>query len=285
VESGWNAVLQTLEGHSSPVSSVVFSHDSKLLASASDNRTVKIWDASTGSYQQTLEGHSNWVSSVAFSHDSKLLASASYDHTVKIWDASTGSYQQTLEGHSGPVSSVAFSHDSKLLASASDDHTVKIWDASTGSYQQTLEGHSNWVSSVAFSHDSKLLASASYDRTVKIWDASTGSCQQTVTVNTYVSSLLFDDIESHLLTNVGSIKVDRARVFTRSEHPLEGRDKGDRQGLGIRESWVTWNAQNLLWLPPYSRGGYTISPSRSIIASGCGSGKVYIIRFLLANLM
>src|SRR5947208_10683181 len=76
VELGWNAVLQTLEGHSSYVTSVAFSHDSKLLASASDDHTVKVWDAATGSLQQTLEGYSNGFSSVAFSHDSKLLASA-----------------------------------------------------------------------------------------------------------------------------------------------------------------------------------------------------------------
>jgi WD40 repeat protein len=94
----WGACLQTLEGHSSNVSSVAFSHDSTRLASASDDRTVKICDASSGACLQTLEGHSNYVSSVAFSHDSTRLASASDDRTVKIWDASSGACLQTLEG-------------------------------------------------------------------------------------------------------------------------------------------------------------------------------------------
>src|SRR5271156_377977 len=66
----WSACLQTLEGHSSRVSSVAFSHDSARLASASLNNTVKIWDASSGECLQTLEGHSSEVYSVAFSHDS-----------------------------------------------------------------------------------------------------------------------------------------------------------------------------------------------------------------------
>ncbi|KAF2627343.1 beta transducin-like protein HET-E4s [Macroventuria anomochaeta] len=138
MSDGWSACLQTLEGHSSAVSSVAFSHDSTKLASASYDNTVKVWDASSGACLQTLEGHSDWVRSVAFSHDSTKLASASYDNTVKVWDASSGACLQTLEGHSDLVSSVAFSHDSTKLASASHDKTVKVWDASSGTCLQTL---------------------------------------------------------------------------------------------------------------------------------------------------
>jgi WD40 repeat protein len=147
LSDGWSACLQTLEGHSSAVYSVAFSHDSTRLASASHYSTFKIWDASSGACLQTLEGHSSAVSSVAFSHDSTRLASASDDSTVKIWDASSGACLQTLEGHSSYVNSVAFSHDSTRLASASDDSTVKIWDASSGACLQTLEGRSGAVSS------------------------------------------------------------------------------------------------------------------------------------------
>ena len=126
MSDGWSACLQTLEGHSNAVISVAFSHDSTLLASASWDNTVKIWDASSGACLQTLKGHSVTVTSVAFSHDSAQLASASGDKTVKIWDASNGACLQTLVSHSYWVRSVAFSHDSAQLASASDDNTIKM---------------------------------------------------------------------------------------------------------------------------------------------------------------
>jgi len=187
---------------------------------------------------------------------------------------------QMLEGHSDGVMSVTFSHDSKLLASASYDKTVRIWDVGTGFLQQTLEGHSDGVMSVAFSHDSKLLASASYDETVRIWDVSTSFCHQIVTVNTVITSLSFDSIDSNLLTNVGSCKVYRTELSTTSEYSQEGGSDGDRQRLSISGPWVTWNKQNLLWLPPdYRATMFDISLLGSIVAGGCESGKVFIIGF------
>jgi WD40 repeat protein len=90
VADQWNTCLQTLEGHSAMVSSVVFSHDSTRLASASLDCTIKIWDASSSACLQTLEGYRAKVNSVVFLHDSTQLATASWDCTIKIWDASSG---------------------------------------------------------------------------------------------------------------------------------------------------------------------------------------------------
>jgi WD40 repeat protein len=109
------ACLQTLEGHSSPVRSVAFSHDSSKLASASDDRTVKVWDASSGACLQTLEGHRSPVRSVAFSHDSSKLTSASWDNSVKLWDASSGACLETLD-ISTVLSNFSFSAYSSLLS-------------------------------------------------------------------------------------------------------------------------------------------------------------------------
>ncbi len=160
--------------HKSYLTSVSFSPDGKTLASGSWDKTIILWNASTGKVLRTLSGHNEVVYSVSFSPDGKILATASRDSTIKLWDVSTGKELRTLSGHTGVVYSVSFSTDGKTLASGSEDNSIKLWDVSTGQELRTIYGHSDVVRSVSFSPDGKTLASASWDKTVKLWDMNTG---------------------------------------------------------------------------------------------------------------
>ncbi len=163
------AAPNTLGGHAKQVYGVSFSPDGKMLATASADNTVKLWDTSTDKQIKTLKGHTNSVNGVSFSPNGKMLATASGDNTVKLWDTSTGKQIKTLKGHTNSVNGVSFSPNGKMLATASGDNTVKLWDTSTGKQIKTLKGHTNSVNGVSFSPNGKMLATASGDYRVRLW--------------------------------------------------------------------------------------------------------------------
>jgi WD40 repeat protein len=156
----------TLTGHTKDVADVAIAPDSQTIASASKDKTIKLWSAD-GKLLRTFTGHTDEVTSVAFSPDSQIIASASNDKTIKLWSAD-GKLLRTLTGHTDRVRHVAFSPQGNLIASASWDKTVKLWHLD-GTLVQTLTEHSDGVIKIAFNPQGRLLASASVDRTVKLW--------------------------------------------------------------------------------------------------------------------
>ena len=161
----------------SPVASVKFSPDGKLLA-VGGYQEVRLMDAAGGKPLATLSGHADYVRSLAFSPDGKMLAAAGgppqRSGEIKIWDVSSHQLLRTLLGHKDCIYSVAWSPDGKFLASGSYDKMVKLWDAATGREVKNLQDHIDAVFAVAFSPDGKHLASGSQDRSVKIWDIASG---------------------------------------------------------------------------------------------------------------
>ncbi len=186
----WRCV-QLLQGHSDWVNSLAISPDGQTLVSGSRDKTIKIWQLSTGKELQTLVGHTGSVFSVTISPDGQTLASASEDTTIKLWQLGTGRRLRTLgnrfSGHSHWVNSLAISPDGQVLVSGSTDKTIKLWRLSKGRELQTLEQHSDAVRSVAISPDGQVLVTGSTDKTVKIWQMATGKKLHTLSHSDWVS--------------------------------------------------------------------------------------------------
>lgn len=154
--------------HNGWITGLAYRQDGQLIASASDDQTVKLWRPD-GALAATLAGHTAGVKSVAFSPTSQHIVSASDDTTVRLWTPD-GKPIKTLTGHEAVINSAIYSPNGELIASASDDQTIRLW-RSDGTLIAKLEGHTGAVTEVAFSPDGTQIASSSADRTIRLWNS------------------------------------------------------------------------------------------------------------------
>ncbi|MCA9225145.1 MAG: PD40 domain-containing protein, partial [Planctomycetales bacterium] len=169
-----------LTGHTNWVFAIAFSPDGQQLASASYDKSVRLWDVETGKEIAKFDGHTAAARCVAFSPDGKRLVSGSSDRTAMVWDIDTHKAIATVTGHTGAVRGVSYSPDGQQFATGSEDNSIRIWDANSGQQLRELSGHENMVWCVAYSPRGATLVSGGFDRSVRLWNPLNGKLLQTM---------------------------------------------------------------------------------------------------------
>lgn len=174
-------------GHTSPVVSVAFTPDGKEVVSASNDKTVRVWDIERGMTTRIIRGDigpgvTGAIYTMALSPDGQWLAVGGMLHdddvvlgsAVRLYEFGTGKLVALLKGHSNAVTALAFSPDSKRLISGSGDTSAIVWDVAEHRQLFRLMGHTNWILSVAFTNDGARVVTGSKDETLRLWDMSDG---------------------------------------------------------------------------------------------------------------
>lgn len=212
--------IRTLPGHDHSVSAVRFIPSGaagaplsgNLLASASRDKTIRIWDVTTGYCVKTIRGHAEWIRDVNPSFDGRWLLSAGHDQTARLWDATSGDAKITFVGHDHVIECCVFappasypnlatlaglkkpppaSSSAEFIATGARDKSIKLWDA-RGTLIKTLVGHDNWVRALVFHPGGRFLLSVSDDKTIRCWDL-TQECKCVKTL---------DDAHGHFISSM-----------------------------------------------------------------------------------
>ena len=277
----WDAntgeLLFSLEGHTRRIEALVFSPDSKTLASGDIRNTIRLWDMDTRTPRASFKISTGGFRALTLSRNGKILASGSYDGKVRLWDATVkkqeglgtlGQYTPmlTLRGHRNPVSTLAFSPDGKTLITASLYGNIRAWDTTTGSERFTCSGHLGNPLAFVFSETGSTFTSVHRSQNwtgvqLMDWDVNTGNQLSIHFLNTNGAfgtispdgkTIITDDYWEHNITQLWDVKAKRARAT------LKGAPKKKRRPGG-----TLFQAE------------FTFSPDSKTVASG---GKDNVVR-------
>ena len=292
----WSSPLSA--HHASFVTAVAFSRDGSRLASASGDKTIKLWDPATGKQIAHLQGHDKVVNGVAFSPDGSRLASCSDDESIVLWELASGRRQYTILDSGSAVKSVAFSPDGSRLASASGDGSVVFWNVANGTKLSTLRAHATPATGVFFSPDGKSLATTADRDFLKLWDCASGSeikvlesysrrqggPKQTATSVSFSpdgTRIAFDSDDSIVIAELASgkelLRIEdhaddkRSVVFSPDGNRLASTTRGESIKI-----WDALTGRELTHLTGHTRevASVAFSPDGTRLASGSGDWSV-----------
>jgi WD40 repeat protein len=213
--------------HSDQVDSIAISPDGQMIASASDDKTIKVWRLQDGELLRTLAGHEGSVASVAISPNGQNIVSASWDGTIKVWRLLDGELLRTLKNHASRsavttgeidrrIFDVLITPDGETIISNNADKTIEIWRFRDGELLRTISGHEDMVHSIAITPNGKNLVSGGFDYAIKVWRLNDGQLLRTFSpgkdaIPGFTSESISSDGETLVTSQDYNIKIWRLK--------------------------------------------------------------------------
>lgn len=199
----WGLALET-SGHSRAVWRVAFSPIAPILASASGDRSVIIYDLESRDILHRLKAHTGYVNAIAFSPDGKYIASGAGDRSVIIWNVTSGAALRVLKGHKGDINALTWSQSGELLISGSDDGRAIVWDSSNGKVVSEITEAGADITALAISPDETTVATAGSDGDIRLYNSQDGSKRSQLTSHDGYTFDLAWSVDGKRLTAAGS---------------------------------------------------------------------------------
>jgi guanine nucleotide-binding protein subunit beta-2-like 1 protein len=237
-ETNYGVPKRSLHGHSHFVSDVVMSSDGQFALSGSWDRSLRLWDITTGQSTRRFVGHTGDVLSVAFSADNRQIVSGARDRTIKLWNTlAECKYTITQDCHTDWVSCVRFSPNTSnpIIVSCGWDKVVKVWNLTNCKLRTNHFGHTQFLNTVTVSPDGSLCASGGKDGKAMLWDLNEGKHLYTLEAGDNIESLVFSPNRYWLCAASGNaIKIwdleSKNVVDSLIADPISG-DKGQRPNV------------------------------------------------------
>ena len=203
--------FQTLKGHQANIGAIDISPDGKIIASAGEDQTIKLWQRETGKLIYSFVGVNEPIQTLAISPNGKSIIAGGFDGRISQWQLETKQYKSSFfarvnapDSHNGVILQLAFAANETFIVSASNDKTLRIWSYYTGELKRTLIGHEEAVNTCAISPDSQIIASGSDDKTIKLWRFDHSYAYQTfIGDRAAVNSLAFSNDGQYLISGGG----------------------------------------------------------------------------------
>jgi WD40 repeat protein/energy-coupling factor transporter ATP-binding protein EcfA2 len=248
----WMKESNRLEEHQSPVYSVRFSPNNRIIASAGNDRSIILWNRKGQIIAKRLVGHKEKVNSIDFSRNGNILASASSDGTIKLWNLKDVEESNTTKskkitsfqtltgkyGHTKKVNSVSFNANGEILASGSSDGNIKLWKTSNGKLIKTFPRlpKNAEIQTINFNKDGTVIASGSNDGIVRLWNLNGQVVKSFANHNNEVVDVDFSH-DGKLLASAGfDNKVNIWEWKVDSDKPIKTLSSRDNQIYNVKFS-------------------------------------------------